>query len=103
MDNKALAEQMTDLYADIERHYEKKTSGKPTAEQTNTIFIETCKRIISDLIGKERKGVPSQQKDSDVEIPTDRQIAFAGKLGCKNPTFYSKKDLSKWIEENKTY
>lgn len=62
MDNKALAETMTDLYADIESHYEKKTSGRPTAEQTNTIFIECAKIIMTDMINKRPQGVPTQKE-----------------------------------------
>ena len=103
MDNKALAETMTDLYTDIESHYEKKTSGKPTAEQTNTIFDQCAKIIMTDMINKRPQGVPSQQSSAGGDKPTDKQIMFAEKLGCKDPGSFTKKDLSAWIEEHKTW
>ena len=103
MDIKALAEEMTELYIYIDNHFEKKMSGKPTAEQTAVIFIECSKMIMTDTIGKQRQGVPSQQKQSSDEKPTEKQIAFANKLGCDKPEGFSKKELSEWIDEHKTF
>lgn len=70
MDNKALAETYVDLYRHVCDNYETKIGNQPTTEQANMIFEQTCKRIISDLIGKQRQGAPSQQKQkpkSDVQ------------------------------------
>ena len=103
MDNKALAETMVDLYRNIETHYEQKTSKSPTTEQTNVIFIECSKMIMTETISKQRSGGGSTQSAPSSDKPTDKQIMFAEKLGCKDPGNYTKKDLSAWIEENKTW
>ena len=103
MDNKAVAEVYVDLYCHVVNQYESKTSIAPTTEVANMIFEQTCKRIISDLIGKQRSGGGSTQTTQSDEKPTAKQIAFAEKLGCHNPEGFSKKELSAWIEENKTY
>lgn len=103
MDHKALVETYVDLYHHVCDSYEAKIGNQPTTEEANMIFEQTCKRIISDLIGKQRQGVPSQQKQSSDDKPTDKQIAFAKKLGCYEPEQMGKKELSAWIEENKTY
>ena len=103
MDQKQLVDFYTGLYIDIGDKYEKKTSTPPTTAEQNMIFEQTCKRIISDLIGKQRQGVPAQQSSSSGEKPTDKQIAFAKKLGCNKPEGFSKKELSAWIEEHKTF
>jgi len=101
MDNKALAETYVGLYKYICDNFETQTSKQPTTEEANMIFEQTCKRIISDLIGKQRQGVPSQQSSSIDDKPTDKQMAFAKKLGCHKPETFSKKELSAWIEEHK--
>jgi len=103
MDQKQLVDFYTGLYIDIGDKFEKKTSAKPTTAEQNMIFEQTCKRIISDLIGKQRSGGGSTQTTQSDEKPTAKQIAFAEKLGCHNPEGFSKKELSAWIEENKTY
>ena len=103
MDNKALAETYVGLYKYICDNFETQNGGQPTTEAANMIFEQTCKRIISDLIGKQRSGGGSTQTTQSDEKPTDKQIAFAKKLGCHNPEGFSKKELSAWIEENKTY
>ena len=103
MDNKALAETYVGLYKYICDNFETQEGSQPTTEAANMIFEQTCKRIISDLIGKQRQGVPSQQKQSGDDKPTDKQIMFAEKLGCKDPGSFTKKDLSAWIEEHKTW
>jgi len=103
MDNKALAETYVGLYKHVCDNYEAQTGNQPTTAEASIIFEQTCKRIISDLIGKQRQGVPSQQKQSSDDKPTDKQIMFAEKLGCKDPGNYTKKDLSAWIEEHKTW
>ena len=103
MDNKALAETYVDLYHHVCDSYEAKIGNQPTTEVANMIFEQTCKRIISDLIGKQRGGVPSQQETNKPEGPTDKQVAFAKKLGHTNPEKCSKMQLSQWIEEHKTY
>ena len=103
MDNKAVAEIYVDLYKHVCDNYEAKNGNQPTTAEASIIFEQTCKRIISDLIGKQRQGVPTQQKQSSDDKPTDKQIMFAEKLGCKDPGNYTKKDLSAWIEENKNW
>jgi hypothetical protein len=103
MDHKALAETYVDLYRYVCDGYEKKIGNQPTTEEANMIFEQTCKRIISDLIGKQRQGVPSQQKQSSDEKPTEKQIAFAARLGCHNPEGFGKKELSEWIDDHKTF
>jgi len=103
MDQKQLVDFYTGLYIDIGDKYEKKTSTPPTTAEQNMIFEQTCKRIISDLIGKQRSSGGSTQTTQSDEKPTAKQIAFAEKLGCHNPEGFSKKELSAWIEENKTY
>ena len=103
MDNKAVAEIYVDLYKHVCDNYEAKIGNQPTTEEANMIFEQTCKRIISDLIGKQRQGVPAQQSAPSSDKPTDKQIMFAEKLGCKDPGNYTKKDLSAWIEENKNW
>ena len=103
MNQKQLVEFYTGLYKDIADEYEKQTSAKPTTAELNMIFEQTCKRIISDLIGKQRSSGGSTQTTQSDERPTDKQIAFANKLGCDKPEGFSKKELSAWIEENKTY
>jgi len=103
MNEQQLVEFYTGLYLKIGDEYEKKTSGKPTTQEQNMIFEQTCKRIISDLIGKQRSGVPSKQETNKPEKPTEKQMAFAKKLGCVDPGSFTKKTLSEWIEENKTF
>ena len=103
MDNKALAETYVGLYRYIADNYETQTGVPPKTDVVNMIFEQTCKRIISDLIGKQRQGVPTQQSSSSGEKPTDKQIAFAKKLGCNKPEGFSKKELSAWIEEHKEW
>jgi len=103
MDNKALAETYVDLYQYIEGNFESKIGATPVKEVTNMVFEQTCKRIISDLIGKQRAGGGSTQSAPSSDKPTDKQIMFADKLGCKDPGSYTKKGLSAWIEENKTW
>jgi len=76
MDNKALAETYVELYIYVGDHYEKKTSVQPITEATNMIFEQTCKRIISDRIGEQRGGVPSQQK---AKPKCDQQCDSCGK------------------------
>lgn len=103
MDNKALAETYVELYRYIADSYEKQTSTQPTTDVANMIFEQTCKRIISDLIGKQRSGVPPKQEKTEDQKPSEKQIAFAKKLGCHNPEGFSKYELSQWIDENKKY
>jgi hypothetical protein len=103
MDNKALAESMTDLYLYIQDHAEKKLGVMPTTEQVNIIFIECSKMIMTETIGKQRSGVPHKEETRSEEKPTEKQIAFATRLGCHNPEGFGKKELSAWIEENKTF
>ena len=103
MNEKQLVEFYTGLYLKIGSQYEKETSVKPTTQEQNMIFEQTCKRIISDLIGKQRSGVPSKQEQSSDEKPTEKQMAFAKKLGCVDPNDFTKKTLSAWIEEHKTF
>ena len=103
MDHKALAETYVDLYRYVCDGYEKKIGNQPTTEEANMIFEQTCKRIISDLIGKQRQGVPSKQEQSSGQEPSEKQISFAKKLGCKNPEGYSRTALSAWIEEHKEW
>ena len=103
MDNKALAETYVGLYKYICDNFETQNGGQPTTEAANMIFEQTCKRIISDFIGKQRQGVPAQQSAPSSDKPTEKQIMFAEKLGCKDPGNYTKKDLSAWIEENKNW
>ena len=103
MDNKALAETYVDLWNYIEGNFETKQHGTPSEEITNMVFEQTCKRIISDLIGKQRAGGGSTPSTPSSDKPTDKQIMFADKLGCKDPGNYTKKDLSAWIEENKNW
>ena len=103
MNHQALAEQMTDLYLQIQDYYEKKTSNSPITDQLNTIFIECSKMLITETIGKQRQGVPTQQKRESDQIPSEKQISFATKLGCHNPEGFSKKELSAWIEEHKEW
>ena len=103
MNQKQLVEFYTGLYKDIADEYEKQTSAKPTTAELNMIFEQTCKRIISDLIGKQRSSGGSTQTTQTDDKPTDKQIMFAEKLGCKDPGNYTKKDLSAWIEEHKNW
>ena len=103
MDNKALAETYVDLYKHVCDNYEAQTGNQPTTAEASIIFEQTCKRIISDLIGKQRQGVPSKPFEQRAERPTEKQIKFALTLGCDKPEGFSKKELSAWIEENKTY
>lgn len=62
MDHKALAETYVDLWRYIKGHFESKEGDAPENEVTNMVFEQTCKRIISDLIGKQRQGVPTQKE-----------------------------------------
>jgi len=101
MDNKALAEMMADLYLNIQDHAEKKLGVMPTTEQTNVIFIECSKMIMTETIGKQRQGVPAQQSTQSFDKPTEKQIKWATDLGCHKPEGFSRKELSAWIEENK--
>ena len=103
MDNKALAETYVGLYKHVCDNYEAQIGNQPTTAEASIIFEQTCKRIISDLIGKQRGGVPSQQKQSSDDKPTDKQVAFAKKLGCYKPEDFNKKELSAWIEEHKEW
>ena len=103
MDNKALAETYVDMYIYICDYYETKSTAQPTTAEASIIFEQTCKRIISDLIGKQRSGGGSTQSAPSSDKPTEKQIMFAEKLGCKDPGSYTKKDLSAWIEENKNW
>ena len=101
MDNKAVVEIYVDLYKHVCDNYEAKISNQPTTEEANIIFEQTCKRIISDLIGKQRQGVPAQQGTQSFDKPTEKQIKWATDLGCHQPDGFSRKELSAWIEENK--
>ncbi len=103
MDNKALAETYVDIWIYIDKDFKNKTNEDYGETVVNMVFEQTCKRIISDLIGKQRSSGGSTQSSSSDEKPTDKQIAFANKLGCHEPEKFSKKELSAWIEENKTY
>ena len=76
MDNKALAETYVDLYRSVCESYEKKIRNQPTTAEASIIFEQTCKRIISDLIGKQRSGVPTQQKQKP---KSDQQCNTCGK------------------------
>ncbi|MCK4820418.1 hypothetical protein KA005_31930, partial [bacterium] len=96
-----LAETYVELYRSVCDGYEKKIGNQPTTEEANMIFEQTCKRIISDLIGKQRQGVPSQQSSSSEQKPSEKQIAWAKKLGCDNPEGFSRKELSEWLDEHK--
>jgi len=56
--------------------------NQPTTEEANMIFEQTCKRIISDLIGKQRQGVPAQQSKPSSDNPqTSNNVAE--KLGLQ--------------------
>lgn len=101
MDQKAIVDFYTGLYIDIEDKFEKKTSAKPTTEVCNCIFDSICKRIISDLIGKQRQGVPPKEETRSEEKPTEKQIAYAEKLGCHFAETLTRRGLSKWIDEHK--
>ena len=103
MDNKALAETYVDLYEYIEGYFETKLGAKPVTQVTNMVFEQTCKRIISDRIGEQRGGVPTQQSEQRAEKPSEKQIAFANKLGCDEPERYTKKELSAWIDKHKAF
>ena len=92
MDHKALAETYVDLWLYIDKDLEKKASGGLTNETVNMVFEQTCKRIISDLIGKQRSSVPHKQESSSDDKPTEKQIAWALKLGCHKPERFSKKE-----------
>jgi len=76
MDNKALAETYVELYIYVGDHYETKKGNQPTTDEQNMIFEQTCKRIISDRIGEQRGGVPSQQK---AKPKCDQQCDSCGK------------------------
>jgi hypothetical protein len=101
MDNKALAETYVDLYRYVCDGYEAKIGNQPTTEEANMIFEQTCKRIISDLIGKQRQGVPHKEETRSEEKPTAKQIAYAEKLGCSFAETLTRRGLSKWIDEHK--
>ncbi|GAG05621.1 unnamed protein product [marine sediment metagenome] len=103
MENKALAETYVDLWIYINKEFKSKRDGATSTDITNMVFEQICKRIISDLIGKQRSSGGSTQSSSSDEKPTEKQIRFANTLGCNNPEGFSKKELSAWIEENKTY
>lgn len=62
MDNKALAETYVDIWIYIDKDFKNKTNEDYGETVVNMVFEQTCKRIISDLIGKQRQGVPTQQK-----------------------------------------
>ena len=101
MDEKQLVEFYTGLYIKIENEYEKVTAEGAVTQVINMIFEQTCKRIISDLIGKQRQGVPAQQSAPSSDKPTEKQIKWATDLGCHKPEGFSRKELSAWIMENK--
>jgi len=101
MDNKALAETYVDMYIYICDYYETKSTAQPTTAEASIIFEQTCKRIISDLIGKQRSGGGSTQTTQNFDKPTERQIKWATDLGCHKPEGFSRKELSAWIMENK--
>ena len=103
MDPKATAEMYVELYKYTADNYEKETGNQPTTEELNMIFEQTCKRIISDLIGKQRSSSGSTASTSSDDKPTDKQISFAKKLGCHKPEGFSKKELSAWIDNNKDF
>lgn len=103
MDNQALAETYVTLYHYVADNYEAQTGTQSTTEVANMIFEQTCKRIISDLIGKQRSGVPSKQESTGDSKPSEKQVAFAKKLGCHNPEGFSKYELSQWIDDNKKF
>lgn len=62
MDNKALAETYVDLWIYIDVKVRNKRQEEYETIITNMVFEQTCKRIISDLIGKQRQGVPTQKE-----------------------------------------
>jgi len=103
MDNKALAETYVGLYKHVCDNYEAQTGNQPTTAEASIIFEQTCKRIISDLIGKQRSSGGGKPYEQRAEEPTDKQIALAKKLGCYKPEQMGKKELSAWIEENKDW
>jgi len=103
MDNKALAETYVGLYKHVCDNYEAQTGNQPTTAEASIIFEQTCKRIISDLIGKQRSSGGGKPYEQRAEKPTDKQIALAKKLGCYEPEQMGKKELSAWIEENKDW
>jgi hypothetical protein len=62
MDQKALAETYVDLWNHIDNRFGAKSEQSRKVDVVNMIFEQTCKRIISDLIGKHRQGVPAQKE-----------------------------------------
>ena len=101
MDNKALAETYVELYISVCDSYEKRIGNQPTTEEANMIFEQTCKRIISDLIGKQRSGVPTQESFHSDEKPSEKQVKYAKDLGCTFADTLTRAQISKWIEEHK--
>ena len=101
MDNKALAETYVDLWIYIDVKVRNKREEEYDNTITNMIFEQTCKRIISDLIGKQRQGVPSQQSSSSDEKPSEKQIKYAEDLGCAFAENLTRAGISKWIKEHK--
>ena len=101
MDHKALAETYVDLWRYIGGNFEAKEGHQEETSVVNMVFEQTCKRIISDLIGKQRQGVPPKEETRSEEKPTEKQIAYAEKLGCHFAETLTRRGLSKWIDEHK--
>lgn len=101
MDHKALAETYVQLWIHIDNQFKTEGTREKKIDAVNMVFEQTCKRIISDLIGKQRQGVPPKQESSNEWKPTEKQIAWANKLGCDKPEGFSRKELSEWLDEHK--
>jgi len=100
VDLKAIAETTVELWDECDKAYTKKYQQTAKPAEIVPMFEQSCKIYMTNLIGEQRKGVPTSQETEEEEKPTDKQIQFARDLGCTNPASYNKATLSKWIEDH---
>jgi len=65
------------------------------------IFREAMKLYITNVIGSKPSAARPQQRQQEIQHPSEKQIQYAEDLGCTNADTMDRKTLSKWIDEHR--
>jgi len=108
MNKQALAEDMVELWYEIEEAYVRRYNDHAPTEELIALFEQAMKWRMTKDIEAQRSGVPSKQEkkvrrhspESDESI-TEAQAKYIKDLGGKPSSHMTKQEASDYIEELK--
>lgn len=101
MDRTALAEDVVDLWDEIDKAWGNKHSIALPVSIHISLFERAHTYIIHLNIKAEHKEIRAHSPPPEEQKPSEKQIKFAQDLGCAEPEKMTRKQVSEWIEAHK--